>query len=60
MKIAPLVRNFHRDESGQDLLEYALVLASVLAAVTAGSNSLATLLSSAMGTFNARLQSTVG
>ena len=40
MKLAQLIRNFHREESGQDMLEYAMVLAAVLAAVVAGSTTL--------------------
>ncbi len=31
---------FHREESGQDMLEYALVLAAVLAVVVTGSTTL--------------------
>ena len=34
------IHNFNRDESGQDLLEYALVLLAVLVAVIAGSTNL--------------------
>ena len=36
------IHNFNRDESGQDLLEYALVLLAVLVAVIAGSTNLST------------------
>ena len=43
------IRRFHREESGQDLLEYALVLA-VVAAVVAGSATLSTDLANAMTT----------
>jgi len=41
MKFTQFIKNLHREESGQDLLEYALVLAAVLVAVVAGSNNLA-------------------
>lgn len=51
--------NFHREESGQDLLEYALVLAAILVAVVAGSNSLATDIATALSTINGRIQSAV-
>ncbi len=34
------IRVFHREESGQDMLEYALVLAAVSAAVVVGTESL--------------------
>ncbi len=50
---------FHRDESGQDLLEYALVLVAVLTAIVAGSNSLASILSNAYSSLNSRIQSTI-
>ncbi len=40
MTLKQIVGSFHREESGQDMLEYALVLAAVLAAVVAGSTSL--------------------
>lgn len=47
--------NFHNEESGQDLLEYALVLAAVLFAVVAGSSSLSTDISSAMDAIKVRI-----
>jgi len=53
------VKNLHTDESGQDLLEYALVLAAVLVAVVAGSNSLATTINTAMGTLNTKITNAV-
>ena len=34
------VARFHREQSGQDMLEYALVLLAVLAAVVTGSSTL--------------------
>lgn len=48
MKFINLLQ-LHEDESGQDLLEYALVLSTVLVAVIAGSNSTAGLVSSSFG-----------
>ena len=36
MRFMQFVSQFHREESGQDMLEYALVLAAVLTAVVAG------------------------
>jgi Flp pilus assembly pilin Flp len=47
--------NFHREESGQDLLEYALVLAAVLAAVVTGSHNLANDISSAITALNTKI-----
>ena len=45
MKFDKLFSQFHNDESGQDLLEYALVLAAVLAAVVTGSQTVAGVIS---------------
>lgn len=59
MKFSQFIKNFHREESGQDLLEYALVLAAVLAAVVAGSNSLANTISGAIGILNSRINTSV-
>jgi Flp pilus assembly pilin Flp len=59
MRIARLVRDLHRQDSGQDLLEYALVMATVLAAVVAGSNGVANLITSALNTVTGRIQTTV-
>jgi len=44
MKWKKLVSSFHQQESGQDLLEYALIVAAVLASVVAGSETVATLI----------------
>jgi len=52
MTFAQFVKNLHREESGQDLLEYALVLAAVLTAVVAGASNLATDIASALTTIN--------
>jgi len=59
MRIVELLNKLHRDESGQDLLEYALVLAAVLLAVVAGSSSLSNTIANALRTVNTRIQSTV-
>jgi Flp pilus assembly pilin Flp len=59
MRFAQFVSQFHREESGQDLLEYALVLAAVLLAVVAGSSTLSGTISNALGTINTRIQSEV-
>lgn len=47
-----MIRNLHREESGQDVLEYALVLAAIAVAAVAGSNTLAGTISSAIGKLN--------
>jgi len=59
MKFTQFVKNLHREESGQDLLEYALVLAAVLAAVVTGSNSLASTISAGISTLNGKIQASV-
>lgn len=60
MTFAQFVKNLHREESGQDLLEYALVLLAVLGAVVTGSASLAADISTALTTINGRIQTAVG
>jgi len=42
MTFTQSISKFHREESGQDLVEYALVLVAVAAAVFAGNQTLAT------------------
>jgi Flp pilus assembly pilin Flp len=55
MTFKQFVKNLHREESGQDLLEYALVLAAVLTAVVAGSASLATDIGAAITSINTKI-----
>jgi Flp pilus assembly pilin Flp len=59
MTFTQFVKNLHREESGQDLLEYALVLAAVLTAVVAGSTSLATDIGDALKTINTKIQTAI-
>lgn len=54
-----LLKNLHREESGQDLVEYALVLAAVAFAVVAGSSSLATTVTSALTQIDAKITSAI-
>jgi len=56
MTFLQLMSKFHREESGQDLLEYGLVLLAVLTAVVAGSNSLAGGIGAAIGNINGKIQ----
>ena len=49
------ISSFNRDESGQDLLEYALVLLAVLVAVIAGSTNLSSLITAELSTINASI-----
>lgn len=53
------IAGLHRDDSGQDLLEYALVLATVLTAVVAGSSDVANTISNGLTAILARITSTV-
>lgn len=55
MKFTQFISNLHREESGQDLLEYALVLAAVLAAVVTGANNLATDIGAALTIINGKI-----
>ena len=59
MTFTKFIRKFHREESGQDLLEYGLVLLAVLTAVVAGSNTLETTISTAMTTLNTKIQALI-
>jgi Flp pilus assembly pilin Flp len=59
MKFSQFIKNLHREESGQDLLEYALVLAAVLAAVVVGNSTLATSIKDGLTTINTRIQTAV-
>ena len=59
MTLAQFVKNLHREESGQDLLEYALVLAAVLTAVVAGSTTLATSIKDALTAINTKIQAAI-
>ena len=51
-KLNQFINTFNRDESGQDLLEYALVLLAVLVAVIAGSTNLSSLITTELSTIN--------
>lgn len=60
MKLTRFISNLHREESGQDLLEYALVLLAVLTAVVAGSTTLSGTISTGLTTINTKIQSAIG
>jgi Flp pilus assembly pilin Flp len=55
MTFLQFIRNLHREESGQDLLEYALVLLAVLVAVVAGSTNLASVISTELSTIQGKI-----
>ncbi len=52
-----LLRRLHQDESGQDLIEYALVAALVGFAAVAGMNALALKINEAFSTIGSKLSS---
>lgn len=54
------IKSFHREEAGQDLVEYALVLAAIAVVAVAGSGSLASTLNSAITTINAKISNAFG
>ena len=51
-KLNQFIQNFNQDESGQDLLEYALVLLAVLVAVIAGSTNLSSMIKAELSKIN--------
>jgi Flp pilus assembly pilin Flp len=59
MNILQFINKLHREESGQDLLEYALVLLAVLTAVVASTTSLASTISSGLTTINGKIQAAI-
>ncbi len=59
MTFKQFVSQFHREESGQDMLEYALVLAAVLAAVVTGTTTLAGTINTELGKINTAIGSLV-
>jgi pilus assembly protein Flp/PilA len=56
-RISEVLRGLHNDESGQDLIEYALVAALVGFAAVAGMNALATKINQAFSTIGSKLSS---
>ena len=52
MKFSQFIAKFHNEESGQDMLEYALVLAAVLAVVVTGSGTLSGTITTELGKIN--------
>ena len=54
-----LLRMFHKDESGQDLVEYSLVLIAVAVGVIAGSSTLSSDFGSWMTQLNTKISSAI-
>jgi Flp pilus assembly pilin Flp len=59
MRVTRLFAALHQDESGQDLVEYALVLAAIAFAVVATSGSLRNVISNALTSIDGRISSAV-
>jgi Flp pilus assembly pilin Flp len=59
MTFLQFVSKFHREESGQDLVEYALVLVAVATGVVAGSNTLANDFGTWMATLNTKINNLI-
>ena len=59
MRWKNFISGLQRDESGQDLLEYALVLAVVLVAVVAGSSSVANIIATGLNAIGAKVVNAV-
>jgi Flp pilus assembly pilin Flp len=59
MRFLQFVREFHREESGQDMLEYALVIVAVLGAVVAGSGTLSGDLTADLAVVDGKIQAAI-
>ncbi|OLB28973.1 MAG: Flp family type IVb pilin [Acidobacteria bacterium] len=59
MSFVQFIRKFHREESGQDLVEYALVLVAIASGVFAGSASLAADFANWMTTLNTTINNLI-
>jgi Flp pilus assembly pilin Flp len=57
MKVLEFIKKFNHDESGQDLVEYALVLVAVGGAVFTASGSLSTSLGNAITNLDTKIGS---
>jgi len=53
MRFRELIRKFHGEEAGQDMLEYVLVLLAILALVVSGSITLSGTISNGLSTITA-------
>ena len=60
LKLSAKVQTLMLQEEGQDLIEYALVVACIAFAATAGMGTLAKDINNAFGTIGTTLPSTVG
>ena len=54
-----MLKNLHKEESGQDLIEYALVAAVLALAAVAGMTTLASNISNAFSAVGSKLSSSI-
>ncbi len=59
MRFTGFLKGLHQEESGQDLVEYALVLVAVALAAVTGSSSLASTVSSAVSSINVKISTAI-
>ena len=60
LRVREVLGNLHRDERGQDLIEYALLAALIALAATAGMGVVASDLNNAFSKIGSKLSATVG
>jgi Flp pilus assembly pilin Flp len=60
MTFKQFISNFHREESGQDTVEYVLIGAAVVAALVVGSPALTGILESAITSLGAKITAAIG
>ena len=60
MNVKQTIREFHREESGQDTVEYVLIGAAVVTALVAGAPALSTMLTGAITALGAKITTAIG
>ena len=60
LRVREVLKNLHRDESGQDLIEYALLAALIALAATAGMSVVASDINNAFVKIGSKLSANVG
>jgi len=59
LRVREVLGSLHRDESGQDLIEYALLAAVIALAATAGMNVVASDINNAFSKIGSKLEAAV-
>lgn len=59
-RFSRVLANFHRDDSGQDLIEYALLAALIALAATVGMSTVASDINNAFVKIGSKLSTAVG